>query len=429
MSKTKEIKDRCINTRYVDVLDGIRAFAILIIVAFHFWQQCWITPSFQTPFLSFLGIERISFYKFLFTGYEYVDLMILISAFCLFLPHARAMVNGEKTDDIKTFYKKRVARIFPSYYFCVVLIFIMNWVLGNYKDCSTEFILKDLVTHLTFTQMFDINTYSGTLLNTVLWTICIEVMFYLIFPFLAKAFRKFPLITYLSMITASLLYVHAYVIPFRKQEIGFLVNSFPSFLSIFANGMMAAYLFVLIAKILKRGKLLSFISTSLSIIMMYLINNFICGDMIKLYSVDGDITTCQVWQIENRFLMSLLFMIFILSTALAANWFRKIFSNPVVKFIALISMNLYIWHQWLSVLIKYNLRIPAWEGDIPPNTTGDFTWQIEYLVIIIVVSIVFASLITFFVEKPCAKIIMNIPNRKHTAKIEQEMSSLENKAE
>ena len=31
-------------TDHIDVLDGVRALAILIVVWFHFWQQSWLMP-------------------------------------------------------------------------------------------------------------------------------------------------------------------------------------------------------------------------------------------------------------------------------------------------------------------------------------------------------------------------------------------------
>lgn len=393
--KTKvSTTDNSINTKYVDVLDGIRAFAILVILAFHFWQQCWIYPDIKLPFTD----KVISTYQFFATGYEYVDLMIFLSAFCLFLPHARAMLNGGKTDDYKTFYKKRIARIFPSYYFCVIAIFIINLITGAYY--STSHMWKDLITHLTFTLMFDHSTYTGTLLNPVLWTICIEIMFYIIFPLLAKAFKKSPIITYIVMVAVSLSYVHFYVLDMRADDISLLVNSFPSFLSVFANGMMGAYIYVFIAKKLKRTKIMAVICTIISIGMIVLINHINTNSL-------GIAENGQIWQITYRYGMSFLFGFLVLSTALAAKWYRKIFANPVTVFLAGISMNLYIWHQWLSVFIKYTLRIPSWTGDTPPNQLGDTQWQWEYLIIITIVSIAVAIVMTYALEKPCAKLILN----------------------
>ena len=75
---------RAPDVRHVDTCDGIRAMAILIVGWFHIWQQSWLYPS-----LTVLGRE-ISFDPLVRSGYMWVDLMILISGFCLFLPWVRA---------------------------------------------------------------------------------------------------------------------------------------------------------------------------------------------------------------------------------------------------------------------------------------------------------------------------------------------------
>lgn len=404
MSKniTRQKDITTINTKYVDVLDGIRAFTILIIMAFHFWQQSWIF-NLETPWLSFLGIDNISVYDLVSTGYELVDLMILLSAFCLFLPYARAMVNGGKNiDSIKTFYKKRMARIFPSYYFCIIVLFVYSVATGAYY--STEIMWKDLLSHLTFTHMSSYETYTNTNLNVVLWTMAIEVMFYIIFPMLARAFMKSPIITYIVMVAASLGYVHVYVLGVRVADISLLVNSFPSFLSVFANGMMTAYIFVLLAKKMKHNNITKTIFSVLTIALIIAYCFIIINYLAPLSPLNGD--ESKIWQIKYRYPLSFLFAILILAIALSAKWIKIIFANPFTKFMAGISMNLYIWHQWISVFMKYDLRLPYWSGETPPNELGDTRWQYEYLILIILVSISVAIITTYLIEKPCADLIL-----------------------
>ena len=260
----------------------------------------------------------------------------------------------------------------------------------------------DLLSHLTFTQMFHSDTYLATLLGVVLWTMCIEVMFYVIFPFLSKAFRKYPLLTYAIMVVISLVYINYYVLPYR--DIRMFVNSFPSFLCVFANGMMSALIFVSLSKRIRRGDYSEILFTFLSIASLYIIYYLLTKDLALL--MDNDLS--MQWQLEKRYIISLIFGVFVISTALASKWYRIIFSNPIVKFIAAISMNIYIWHQWLSVWIKYDLRIPYWSGDTPPNQLDDKTWQTSYLLIIILVTFILAILLTYLLEKPAAKLILNV---------------------
>jgi peptidoglycan/LPS O-acetylase OafA/YrhL len=45
-----------IDTKRIDVLDGVRALAVFGVLWFHFWQQNWIMPYIDVPFLARLGL-------------------------------------------------------------------------------------------------------------------------------------------------------------------------------------------------------------------------------------------------------------------------------------------------------------------------------------------------------------------------------------
>ena len=49
MSYKNQIKtdNEDINMFHVDVLDGVRAIAVLVVVWFHIWQQSWLMPILQ----------------------------------------------------------------------------------------------------------------------------------------------------------------------------------------------------------------------------------------------------------------------------------------------------------------------------------------------------------------------------------------------
>ena len=66
-------------TSHIGVLDGIRAIAIFLVAWYHIWQQSWLQPL--TEHVNLDGLVR--------NGSILVDMMILLSGFCLFLPYAR----------------------------------------------------------------------------------------------------------------------------------------------------------------------------------------------------------------------------------------------------------------------------------------------------------------------------------------------------
>ena len=371
---------------HIGVLDGIRAIAILVVVWFHFWQQSWIIPHVGEINLDWLPRN----------GCILVDLMIFLSGFCLFLPYARNMVYGEKTQRISEFYIKRVARIAPSYYLSVlVALFVFAIPLREYAGNTA--IWKDLLPHLTFTHNWFYESLCNTKLNGVLWTVAVEVQFYLLFPLLAKMFQKKPILTYTGMTLVGL--VASYVIcqNFETLNQGMYVNHTLTFAGVFSNGMLGAWLYLSMTKDRKRspGEGIFFAVVSVSCIWLYKI---MCDHRMSAASQTK-------WQVEYRYLLSLLFLVFVVSTIMANRTYQIIFSNRVMRFLATISYNLYVCHQYISVKLK-EFRIPYWEGDTPPNQLGDTVWMWKYLLLCIFLSFVVAVAMTYFVEKPLAKLIM-----------------------
>lgn len=107
-------------------------------------------------------------------------MMVLISGFLLFLPLMRSIILGEEMSSWKNYARRRIARIVPSYYFAVLLLFFAS-ALPTGAYATTADALKDLFAHLTFTQTLWVNTYIATPLDVVLWTVAIEVWFYVLF--------------------------------------------------------------------------------------------------------------------------------------------------------------------------------------------------------------------------------------------------------
>lgn len=386
---------KTIDTRHVDVLDGVRAAAILIVVWFHFWQQNWLMPIFDTPWLSFLGVTQINIDNIPRTGYLFVDLLLLLSAFCLFLPYARAALLGEAYPSARAFYRKRIARIVPCYYLSALLIFFcVALPSGAYWSAGSA--VRDLLATLTFTQTFSVETYLGTHINVVLWTAAVEMQFYLLFPLLARAFTRRPLLTYLAMAAVSELYLRAFALP-HPESLRMTLNQLPAFFGVFANGMAGAYLFVLLAKRVRRGGWLSAGCTAAFFAAL--------APLAAILNAQASAPVTQVYQAQIRFALSLLFLVMILALALSCRALRAVFSNRAARFIAAISYNLYIWHQWLAVQLK-QWRIPYWAGETPPNMTGDLSWQWRYTLLLLALSFGAAIVLTYCFERPAARLLL-----------------------
>ena len=446
------MKNQELSKHHIDVVDGIRAASVIIVMIFHFWQQTWIFPVIKTPWLSFISIggrplTQIDFTAFARAGYLFVDMMVLLSGFLLSLPLARCVLCGDKMQSWGTYFKKRAIRILPSYLFCIIALFIYELLRGGYVSNGVfdkAFALRDILSHLTFTHMLRVRTYQMTLLDAVLWTLAVEVWYYVLFPVIAsfitwrrdKDGGRKQLAARLIRLTAAIvvmvgaahLYIYKYVLAagtptaaavdtfiqklgctIGSAQLSSTINQLPAFFGVYAIGLSGAFIYIAAAKRVKRNAVMSIIGTLLAIGFIVVITKLVkaCA------SASGD--AVQIWQVKNRHILSLSFMGFILTSAVSARWFRFLFSNKLMVILGGVSYNLYIWHQWLCVKLKYDWRLPRWTGDTPPNQLfGEFAtkWKTEYAVIITVAAFAAAFAATYLIEKPAASLLSGRKNRR-----------------
>ena len=383
--------DMDIDYRHVDVVDGIRGLSVLMVLWFHFWQQTWFMPNYPTPFLSFLGITDLTPSHIRWVGYIFVDMMILLSAFCLTLPVARSMLLGEGMDDACTFYKKRFARIYPSYLLAVLVSFGFQLWWKHYPTVS--YAVRDLVAHLTFTHMFRADTYVYAPINGVLWTVGLEAQFYLIFPLLVKLFRKSPLLFWGTLTGCGALFIYQYAL--KQDPVNMQVNQLPTFLPVFANGMAAAFLFTLYCLKAPYKRLWGVFFTALAIVGAVLIRNEIVSA--QIFSADK-----QLWQLQHRIRLSLCFTLFLVSAALSLKPLRWLFSNPVARFLGAVSYNLYLYHQRLLVLLRMSLGFQSGSDVAAAGTKMQIFLTVEGLGL----SLLLAAVLTYLWERPWQRWIM-----------------------
>ena len=394
MPKTekKNVPDEAFETTHIGVLDGIRVLAVGIVVWFHFWQQTWLMPIAGDVNLDYLPRY----------GYLMVDMMILISGFLLALPYAKAKIYGEKAPSVREFFTKRFARIAPSYYFIIFAILFVVAIPEDMYATGTD-VLKDLVPHMFFIHnLFDVS-YIGTHLDGALWTVAVLVQLYAIFPFVIKGFNKKPILTYIIMTAVS---VVSTVIITRDpgmtgdfSKITMLCNNTLSFVCVYANGILAAYFYIGFTKGRERTKYGQYMATVIAVgcVMLYKV---LCDDLARSVSEGKG----GVWQLENRYLLSIVFIIFVLAVICSVKWFRKIFDNRVMRLFAGISFNLYMVHQYVAERLTQE-DIPHMSGDNPAASGAAYQWS--KLALCLGISFALAFAITYIIEKPCAKSIKN----------------------
>lgn len=374
----------------VDVLDGVRVICVFFVAWFHIWQQSWLTPSFT------VGSLRISLDFITRSGYIFVDGLILLSGFLLFLPYARYKWEGGKRPGGRDFYIRRVIRIVPSYYFCILALLLFEAIpQGKYNSLGA--LLQDVFMHATFTHTLTAQTYLHTPLNGALWTLGVEAQAYLIFPFLAWAFLKKPAITYLLMTGAAFLYrglVQQYT-----EESTLFFNQLPAFLDVYANGMLASFLYAALKKRkFTQGMPAKIVAAALALGAAYAVTL-----LMKNQASQSGQEAIRICQMNQRYLLTAALAAVMLGLTFTFSGVRFLFGNRVMAFLSGISFNFYIWHQLLSVWLK-NWNIPLHKAPYP-NMAGEQPWQTQYTFVCFFGAILVAAALTYGLEKLGAKLI------------------------
>jgi len=386
-----------VSTKHVGVLDGVRALCVFFVAWFHVWQQSWLTPGFT------LFGKAVSLDVVVRSGYIFVDGLILLSGFLLFLPYARHKVEGEKLPSMRDFYVKRVMRIVPSYYFCVFLmLFFVAIPQGRYASAGA--LLKDVLMHLTFTHTLSPETYLQTPLNGALWTLGVEAHAYIVFPLLALGFVKKPWITASVMLGAGFLYrglVSVYV-----TDTAMWINQFPAFLDVYALGMLAAWAYVALVNKYKQPPV--WLKPAATIIACGAV--YVVILLMKSQASVSGYDAIRLTQMNQRFFLALALAFCMLGLALSFRFIRFLFSNRLIKFLSMISFNYYIWHQLLAVWLK-QWRFPPYVNP-QPYMAGEQPWQTQYTFACFALAILLASALTFGLEKPAAALVHKIFHRR-----------------
>lgn len=189
-----------------------------------------------------------------------------------FAVHAFFIVSGFliawsyfKDKNLITFYVRRFFRIYPLYFIIIfVQAGIMLWLLGGISGYIPETI-KYLVTNLAFANFLshDIGGVFSNLkdpgINASLWTLKIEVAFYITLPFLCMLYLRYRFLSLLLIYAAST----AYYLYFTAHDMDELAKQIPGQLRFFVVGM---YLYIIRDKII----LPKYTPGALAIVMMLL---------------------------------------------------------------------------------------------------------------------------------------------------------------
>jgi peptidoglycan/LPS O-acetylase OafA/YrhL len=181
-------------------LNGLRALSIILVIGGHITMD-----RYNNNLVSKLGF-------FLFDGQLGVNIFFVISGFLI--THLLLLDEGAgRPVSLKNFYLRRVLRIFPAYYFMLLVYGILQWT-GFFHFNTTSWISS-----ITYTKQFfpesDIQTAH-------LWSLSVEEFFYLLWPISFILFKKhrttFALLVIVST-TIARYFQYQYPLPSHNNTI------------------------------------------------------------------------------------------------------------------------------------------------------------------------------------------------------------------
>jgi len=375
----------------IGVLYGFRALMVLFVLNYHLWQQSWI-PQYGTLWGQYINLDYWTRSSYLF-----VDGMILLSGFLLFLPHAGERLEGIPAPSVRRFWFNRIVRIVPSYLLAVLAAFVCI-ALPQKLYPSTGVMMHDLLSHLTFTFLFWPQTYIATPLNVALWTIAVEMQFYLIFPLLASAMKKRPLLTAAGMMFTA--WGYRLCVKHFAADTSILINQLPAFLDVYALGMLGAGAYRRFRLHMRRAGRVETLAVYTLTAGLFLIGLWTLSKILHIQSsasLNG-YEALRLSQMAVRLPLAITLLVMMLSAAFWPPILQKLLDNRLMRFLSAISMNLYIWHQVLAVEMR-----KAWFPDVNLLHT-DPNQQKAYMLLCISVAVLFAMAVTFGVEQPLSRL-------------------------
>ncbi len=158
---------------YYRNLDGVRAVAALMVVFYHFFRGV----TFDSPLLKFIA-------KIADFGQTGVTLFFVLSGFLI----TRILYSTKEANGyFKNFYIRRILRIFPLYYFFLILWYFVLPLITEVDTASFHQEVYYFIYLQGFARTFDWNVLGPH----HFWSLAVEEHFYLFWPIVVfRASRK-----------------------------------------------------------------------------------------------------------------------------------------------------------------------------------------------------------------------------------------------
>ncbi|WP_243375589.1 acyltransferase [Geotalea sp. SG265] len=308
---------------FVPALDGIRGYAILLVIIIHTFHTFIVNRGYSAD----PGIKMLD--SIAGFGIYGVDLFFVLSGFLI----TGILINQVNSNNyFKAFYIKRVLRIFPLYYIYLLAIVILVPLLVSY----VRFNITSLYVYFIYLQNMFYS--SGTLQDYLLchlWSLAVEEHFYLIWPLIVYFIKpkKVIIISIVFIIIAIML--RSYIILYSHIR--------PSLADRFTLCRIDSIFF---------GCLLAYGLRSISFnnylhkhkYVMLLISGLISlvTSLLLIWNINENIHHVISYTVYGVFFTAILNVVMFVDTTSLIN---KIFDNKLAKFFGKYSYSMYIIHM------------------------------------------------------------------------------------
>ena len=348
--------------RYITGLDGIRAIAVIMVLAYHLKLALFKS--------GFLGVTVF----FVLSGYLITGILI-------------SEVEEEGTIDLKNFWLRRIRRLVPAVMSMAVVIIFVSTVVNRViftKGCKD--FLASVLGFNNWWQIFNKVSYfeaAGVPSPfTHCWSLAIETQFYLIYPLIllgiyklaksrgegrAKRGLLFAGVTLLLALISVILMIVLFD-PQQDASRVYYGTDTRAFSLLFGALLAILWDYRMVPRRLSASVNMVLGSVSFAVLLVMTI------------AING---SSNFWYSGGQFFGTILTVLMVYAVSGRKTWLSRFLSNPVLKWIGDRSYSIYLWHYPIILLISKGIKASWW-----------------ITLIEIVLSVVLAELSYRFIETP-----------------------------
>ena len=348
--------------RYIKELDGIRAIAVIMVLAYHLKLALFKS--------GFLGVTVF----FVLSGYLITGILI-------------SEVEEEGTIDLKNFWLRRIRRLVPAVMSMAVVIIFVSAVVNRIiftKGCKD--FLASVLGFNNWWQIFNKISYfeaAGVPSPfTHCWSLAIETQFYLIYPLILLGIYKlvksrgegranrgllFAGVTLLLALISVILMIVLFD-PQQDASRVYYGTDTRAFSLLFGALLAILWEYRMVPRRLSASVNMVLGSVSFAVLLVMTI------------AING---SSNFWYRGGQFFGTILTVLMVYAVSGRKTWLSRFLSNPVLKWMGDRSYSIYLWHYPIILLISKGIKASWW-----------------ITLIEIVLSVVLAELSYRFIETP-----------------------------